>query len=424
MSASSKPKFMNTKFIAAVMIAAASSFSAAAQDSKPGSQKPNKNVPSVRLSEGGWASQDASQIHQKAIVVDTHGDIFSDQIGSGIDLGKRQKGGNFDLVRAKEGGLDVQVFSIWCDERHGFNRAMQEIDSLESLIKRYPKRIALATNASELQNAVAKGQLAAMIGVEGGHMIENSLERLNQLAERGMVYMTLTWNNSTSWATSAADETKNPSLSPKGLSRQGESIIKRMNELGVMVDLSHVGEATFYDALKVTKKPVIASHSCAYALNPHSRNLKDDQLKAIAKNGGVVFVNFYSGFLDSTYYRKQAAFLKRHATELESLTKQYDSKYKAEALLSAKYKDEVEGMRAPLSLLVDHIDHMVKVMGEDHVGLGADYDGAESYPTQLGDVTGYPALTQALLEKGYSTARVNKILGGNFIRVLKANKGK
>lgn len=371
----------------------------------------------------GALAQDGRSIHEKAIVVDTHGDILSDQISSGIDLGKRQKGGNFDLVRAREGGLDVQVFSIWCDERHGFDRAMQEIDSLESLIKRHPSKIALATNAAELQDAVKQGRLAAMIGVEGGHMIENSLDKLDELARRGMIYMTLTWNNSTPWATSAADETRKASLPSKGLSEQGRQIISRMNELGVMVDLSHVGEATFYDALKASTKPVIASHSSAYALNPHSRNLKDEQLKAIARNGGVVFVNFYSGFLDSTYSKKQAAFLKRHAEEMARLTKEYDSKYKAESVLAVKYKDEVESMRAPLSLLVAHIDHMVQVMGEDHVGLGADYDGAESYPVHLDDVTGYPALTEALLKKGYSAGRIEKILGGNFIRVLKANKG-
>ncbi|HEY0897402.1 MAG TPA: dipeptidase [Sphingobacteriaceae bacterium] len=369
-------------------------------------------------------AQDARSIHNQAVVVDTHGDILSDQIGSGIDLGKRQPGGNFDLIRAREGGLDVQVFSIWCDERHGFKRAMQEIDSLESLIRRYPSKIALATNAAELQRVVKSGRLAAMIGVEGGHMIENSLERLDELAKRGMIYMTLTWNNSTPWATSAADESKKTGLQHKGLTEQGKKIVSRLNELGVMVDLSHVGETTFYDALKVTTKPVIASHSSAYALNPHSRNLKDAQLKAIARNGGVVFVNFYSGFLDSTYSNKQAAFLRRHAEEMERLTREYDSKYKAEAVLSVKYKDEVEGMRAPLSLLVEHIDHMVNVMGEDHVGLGADFDGAESYPVHLDDVTGYPAITEALVKKGYSAKRIEKILGGNFIRVLKANKGK
>ena len=371
------------------------------------------------------SAQDAKQIHKKALVVDTHGDILSDQIGSGIDLGKRQPGGNFDLVRAREGGLDAQVFSIWCDERHGFERANREIDSLEALIKRYPSRIALVRSASELHKAAKRGQLAAMIGVEGGHMIENRIDYLDSLAKRGMIYMTLTWNNSLPWASSAADETKKgAALANKGLTDQGRKIVKRMNELGVMVDLSHVGEQTFYDALEVTNKRVIASHSSAYALNPHSRNLKDDQLRAIAKNGGVVFVNFYSGFLDPKYFGKQAGFLKRHANKVAELTGQYDSKYKAEAVIAAKYKDEVEDMRAPLSLLIDHIDHMVKVMGDDHVGLGADFDGAESYPKQLDDVTGYPAITAELLKRGYSTASVNKILGGNFIRVLKANKGK
>ncbi|HEY1025905.1 MAG TPA: dipeptidase [Sphingobacteriaceae bacterium] len=370
-------------------------------------------------------AQDAKKIHQKAIVIDTHGDILSDQISSGIDIGKRQSAGNFDLVRAREGGLDAQVFSIWCDERHGFKRAIREIDSLNSLIRRYPSKIALVTNASQLRSAVKKGQMAAMIGVEGGHMIEGRMDYLDSLANRGMIYMTLTWNNSTHWATSAADETsRKEQLKQKGLTGQGKEIIRRMNELGVMVDLSHVGEATFYDAIAASDKPVIASHSSAYKFNTHSRNLKDDQLRAIAKNGGVVFVNFYTGFLDSTYSRKQADFLKRHAAEMETLTKQYDSKYKAQAEIYNKYKSEVEDMRAPLSLLIDHIDHMVKVMGEDHVGLGADYDGAESYPKQLDDVTGYPVITAALLERGYSAKTINKILGENFIRVLKANKGR
>lgn len=373
----------------------------------------------------GATAQKAKQIHERAIVVDTHGDILSDQISSGIDLGRRQTVGNFDLVRAKQGGLDAQVFSIWCDERHGFKRAIQEIDSLNALIMRYPEKIALVTNSKQLKSAVSEGKMAAMIGVEGGHMIENRMDYLDSLANRGMIYMTLTWNNSTPWATSAADETsKKTVLERKGLTEQGKKIVERMNELGVMVDLSHVGEQAFYDAIAVTKKPVIASHSSAYKFNRHSRNLKDEQLKAIAKTGGVVFVNFYSGFLDSTYSKKQNDFLKRHAAEMEALTKKYDSKYKAQAEINAKYKSEVEAMRAPLSLLIDHIDHMVKVMGEDHVGLGADYDGAESYPTQLDDVTGYPAVTAALLKRGYTEKAINKILGENFIRVLEANKGK
>lgn len=368
-------------------------------------------------------AQTGAKLHQKAIVVDTHGDIISDQIKSGIDIGIRQARGDFDLVRAKEGGLDVQVFSIWCDESGGYAMANQQIDSLEALVKRHPDKISLVRNAAELKLAVKQGKLAGLIGVEGGHMIEDRLDYLEDLAGRGMTYMTLTWNNSTTWASSAADETsKSKTLKNPGLSDLGKQIVKRMNELGVIVDLSHVGEKTFYDAIAVSKKPVMASHSSAYIFNAHSRNLKDDQIRAIAKTGGIIFVNFYSGFLDSTYYVKQARFNAVHKDELESLTKKYNSKDKASEEIKAKYHQELEDMRAPLSLLIDHIDHIVKLVGSAHVGLGADFDGAESYPKGLDDVSKYPLITEALLQRGYSPTDVKNILGANFIRLLKMVK--
>lgn len=369
-------------------------------------------------------AQPASDLHKKAIVVDTHGDILSDQIRSGIDVGTRQPKGNFDLFRAREGGLDVQVFSVWSDDKGDFKLANRQIDSLQALIRRHPNLIQQVRTSKELKNAIKKGKMAALFGVEGGHMIEGRLDYLDSLAERGMTYMTLTWNNSTPWASSAADETNNKtSLKQVGLSDQGKSIIKRMNELGVIVDLSHVGEQTFYDAIKASAKPVMASHSSAWKFNHHSRNLKDEQIKAIADNGGVIFVNFYSGFLDSTYSRKQKEYNQRHAGELAKLTDTYKSKSKAQAEIDQRYRSELEAMRAPLSLLIDHIDHMVKLTSADHVGLGADYDGAESYPAMLDDVSGYPHVTEALLKRGYSGKDVMKILGGNFIRLLKANKG-
>ena len=197
-----------------------------------------------------------------------------------------------------------------------------------------------------------------------------------------------------------------------------------MNELGVIVDLSHVGETAFYEAIKVSVKPVIASHSSAYVFNAHQRNLKDDQIRAIAKTGGVVFVNFYSGFLDSTYSPKQKRFNASHKSEFDVLNKKYQSPSKASAEIDVKYRQELEDMRAPLSLLIDHIDHLVKLVGADHVGLGADFDGAESFPKGLDDVSNYPLITEALLQRGYSHKNVKKILGANFIRLLKANQGR
>lgn len=369
------------------------------------------------------AAQTAKTLHQKAIVVDTHGDILSDQIKSGIDIGIRQMSGNFDLLRAKEGGLDVQVFSVWSDHTGGFDQANRQIDSLDALIKRHPDLITKVSTASALKSAVKQGKIAALVGVEGGHMIEDKIENLEALARRGMTYMTLTWNNSTPWSSSAYEETfKRDSLKQIGLSEFGKKIIKRMNDLGVIIDLSHVGETTFYDAIKISTKPVMASHSSAYVFNAHQRNLKDEQIKAIAKTGGVVFVNFYSGFLDSTYTLKRKQYNERHKTELAQLASKYHSLTRASEEINTKYRHEIEDMRAPLSLLIDHIDYMVKLVGADHVGLGADYDGAESYPKGLDDVSKYPLVTEALLRRGYSGKELRKILGGNFIRLLSEAK--
>ncbi|HVV56447.1 MAG TPA: dipeptidase [Mucilaginibacter sp.] len=380
----------------------------------------------------GARAQNAHDIHFNAILVDTHNDAISNELITKLDLSKRQTIGNLDLVRAKEGGLDVQVFSIWCGAEYGkgtaFKFANREIDSLYALIKRNPGRMVLARNAAELERGVAKKEFVAMIGVEGGHMIEDNMSYIDALAKRGMRYLTLTWNNSTSWATSAADETHHLDSLKRaghvGLNDFGRQVVHRLNDLGVMVDVSHVGEQTFYDVLATTDKPVIASHSCAYALDPNQRNLKDAQLKALAKNGGVVFVNFYSGFLDSTYAHKESVFLHRHRVELDSLKKVYHDADLAKIRLNAIYKSESDQVRPPLSQLIKHIDYIAKLIGVDHVGIGSDFDGAESYPLGMDDVSDYPKITEELLKLHYSKADIDKILGGNFIRVLKANTGK
>jgi membrane dipeptidase len=375
------------------------------------------------------SAQTQRQKHQKSILVDTHNDVISNELITKLDLSKRQSTGNFDLIRADEGGLDVQVFSIWCGEDYGkgtaFNFANREIDSLYALIKRNPARMVLIHNSAELEKAVAKKQFGAMIGVEGGHMIEDRMDYIDALAKRGMCYLTLTWNNSTSWATSARDETHHrDSLKHLGLTDYGKQIVRHLNELGVMVDVSHVGEQTFYDVIATSTKPVIASHSCAYALNPNQRNMKDAQLKALAKNGGVIFVNFYSGFVDSTYMPKVSRFLHKHRAELDSLTKIYHDHDLANIRLNAIYKSESDQIRPPLSLLIKHIDYIVKLIGVDHVGIGSDFDGAESYPLGMDDVSDYPKITAELLKLNYKTEDIDKILGGNFIRVLRANTGK
>ncbi|SOD14924.1 membrane dipeptidase [Pedobacter xixiisoli] len=368
------------------------------------------------------AAQDAGKIHQKAIMVDTHGDILYNQIQSGIDIGKLQTTGNFDLVRAKQGGLDAQIFSIWCDEKGGFDLANRQIDSLYALIKRYPSQIALVSDARQLENAVKQNKLAALIGVEGGHMIESDLGKLEALAKRGMIYLTLTWNNSTPWASSAAEETKGKITKP-GLNDFGKSVVKKLNDLGVLVDLSHVGEQTFYDAIQASSKPILVSHSCAYAINPVPRNLKDEQIKAVGKNGGVISINFYSGFLDATYAQKQQAFLTKYKDELKMLSDKY-GRSKAIDTLIFNHLREAEAIKPNIEKVVDHINHVVKLIGIDHVGIGADFDGAESFPQGMNSVADFPKVTEALLKRGYSEADIQKILGGNFVKLLKANKGK
>jgi membrane dipeptidase len=307
---------------------------------------------------------------------------------------------------------------------------------------RNPGKIKKIANSTELLQTIKEKKLAAMFGVEGGHMIENNLTNLDNFYKRGVRYMTLTWNNSTDWATSALDETTAPpnelrsfplsgtpegrtlkdSARKKGLTEFGKQVVKRMNELGMMVDLSHVGETTFWDAINTTTKPVIVSHSCVYSLCPHRRNLKDEQIKAVGKNGGVIHLNFFSGFLDSSYDRRNNAFNKSHRAERDSLLKINPEPYFADVILFEKYHEEVKALRPSLSLLLDHLDYIVKLVGVDHVGLGSDFDGINSAPQQLDDVTAMPLITKELLKRGYSKKDIRKILGGNFLRIFKANQ--
>jgi membrane dipeptidase len=232
--------------------------------------------------------------------------------------------------------------------------------------------------------------------------------------------MTLTHNTAPSWATSAADETTKPDLQHKGLTDFGKQVVKRMNELGMMIDVSHVGEQTFRDIISISSKPIIASHSCVYNLTPHRRNLKDEQIKAIAKNGGVIQLNFNPGFIDSTAGKMEELFFQKHAAEIDSLVKSGMKGFYTEDYIVAKYAEEANNIRPPLSMLIQHIDYIVKLVGVDYVGLGSDFDGINITPKQLDDVTSYPLITKALVEKGYS----KKILGGNLLRVLKANEKK
>jgi membrane dipeptidase len=376
---------------------------------------------------GKLYGQDVTRLHEKAVVVDSHNDILTacieKQVSMDADLrGKTQS----DLSRFKQGGVDVQMFSVWCDgnKPDPFGWANREMDTLYAVAGRNPDKIVIVKSWKELQQAIRQKKLAAMFGVEGGHMISNDLQHLEQLYNRGMRYMTLTWNNSTSWATSAMDEsTKKDSLAAthKGLTDFGKEVVRKMNELGVIVDVSHVGEQTFWDVIATSTKPVIASHSNVYPLCPVFRNLKDDQIRAIAKNGGVIQLNFFSGFVDSNFQQKEKAFMARHKTEIDSLKRAGMQYEYAVTTIMNQYPAEATAARPTLDMLLQHLDYIVHQAGVDHVGLGSDFDGISSSPQQLDDVTSYPVITQALLKRGYSKRDVKKILGGNFLRVLKAN---
>lgn len=329
------------------------------------------------------------KVHQDAFFVDTHNDVLSTATMNGLNIEENLiSKTHSDLDRMNRAGIDLQIFSIYCDDTYGngtaYKRAIREIDSLTAIANRNPTRIKIIHSPSELSRHPKFMQ--AMMGVEGGHMIEDNLSNIDTFYNRGARYLTLTWNNSTSWATSAADESKgNLNGRKAGLNEFGEEVVKKMNKLGMMVDVSHVGEQTFWDVIRISTKPVIASHSSVYSLCPVPRNLKDDQIKAIAKNGGVIHINFNPGFIDKNYNK------------------------------------ETHPARPPISMIIDHINYIVKLVGVDYVGIGSDFDGIDETPAEMDGVQDFPKLTKALLKAGYSKADVRKILGENFLRVYEKN---
>ncbi len=370
------------------------------------------------------AAQKINNLHYKAVVADTHNDCLSSLTLEGLDISLPLKEGHSDLYRWKKGGLDVQFFSVWTGEKARsaqgfFHDAMEEIDSLTQIVQRNLGRMLMARNMKEVKKGIRQKKLVSLIGVEGGHMIENDLNRLQTLYDRGMRYLTLTWNNSTDWASSAKDETEKPAALPhKGLTEFGRQVVKRMNELGVLVDLSHTGEQTFYDALAVSTKPVLLSHSSVWNICPVFRNLKDEQIQAVAKNRGVICINFYSGFIDSNYARKSDELEGARGRQIrDSLRLLYDS-VTTRKMWRQFFASELEKYRPTLAQMVDHIDYIVNLVGDDYVGIGSDYDGVSSLPRGLEDVTTYPAITEELIKRGYSKKSIRKILGRNVLRVM------
>jgi membrane dipeptidase len=287
--------------------------------------------------------------------------------------------------------------------------AREQFAIIEAMIARYPDTFAAARTAADIERIHADGKIACLIGVEGGHMIENSLGTLREFYDRGARSLGLTHGETIEWADSATDDAEHGGLTPFG-----ESVIRELNRLGMLVDLAHVSHETMRDALRISRAPVIASHSSAYALAPHNRNVPDDVLKLIRENGGVVMVNFYSG-----YVVPEGARIMAKNFELEREYKaRYPDKAEYEAAMKA-WLEEHPIPRGTVHTVVDHIDHIVKVAGIDHVGIGSDFDGIDKTPEQLDDVSCYPYLTQALLDRGYTAEQIHKIMGGNLLRALR-----
>jgi len=362
----------------------------------------------------------AMKLHREAIVIDTHNDITSAITDQGFDMGARDTSGRTqtDIPRMKEGGLDADFFAIYVSANYARNggsarRAMDMIDGVYEQARRHPESLEMAFTADDIRRVHKTGKIAALMGIEGGHAIEDSLSALRQFYRLGVRYMTLTHSNTNNWADSSGD-INNPNVKHhNGLTDFGREVVREMNRLGMMVDISHVADKTFWDAIEVSQAPVIASHSSARALTDVPRNMTDDMLKAVAKKGGVVMVNFGKGFVNTKYVKP--------SPETQAKMDEVRSLYSGDP---AKMREELRKLQGPsprvtLEMLIDHFVHIAKVAGIDHVGIGSDFDGVGGQlPEGMEEISKLPAITYELLKRGYSDADVKKVLGENFLRTM------
>jgi membrane dipeptidase len=370
----------------------------------------------------------ARQIHDSALVVDTHADTPQRFLDEGFDIGSTdpQDIGHLSLDKARRGNLGAEFFSIWVEPETNQGRFARHtfdlIDSVYEQVARHPDRMMMAFSVADIERAHREHKLAALMGIEGGHSIENDMHLLRDYYRLGVRYMTLSWSNTNEWADSSGDIDDVKVPHHNGLTDFGKEVVMEMNRLGMMVDISHVADKTFWDAIATSKAPVIASHSSARALVDTPRNMTDEMLGAVAKNGGVVQVNFYSGFDDADFRKAMEAQAKDQAAAIRN----YIDQLKAEGK-PVNYVDvnriERQWMakipRPPLKSLIDHIDHIAKIAGMDHVGLGSDFDGVSgATPEGIDSAADLPKITEALVERGYDASDIHKILGGNLLRVF------
>ena len=361
--------------------------------------------------------QKAHEIHRKAIVIDLHADTPGRLLDEHIDWSKRLPDGHVDIPRMKEGGLGAEFWSIWVDPKFAPNylaRAVAEIDAVYAAVEKNPKDIAMATTAADIRRLHKEGKIAALMGVEGGHAMEDDLGVLNIFYRLGARYMTLTWANNNNWADASTEPAKH-----NGLTAFGKDVVRRMNDLGMMVDVSHVSDKTFYDVLEVSRVPVIASHSSCKVFANVARNMTDDMIRALAKNGGVIHINFHEGFLEQKYIDARAPL----SAEFDKQEEEATAKFKGDPIGLAREMRRVTAAqearlpRPTVSTVADHIDHVKKLVGVDHIGIGSDFDGARM-PKGLDSVDMLPNLTAELLRRGYTEVDLVKILGGNTLRVM------
>src|SRR3989454_3977721 len=363
----------------------------------------------------------AKQIHERAIVIDTHDDTPQRLLfDKNFNIGPRNKDGHVDIPRMREGGLDALFFSIWVPSDltgpPAVKRAMDLIDAVREAARTHPNDLRLATTAADVRKAAADHKIAALMGMEGGHMIDDDLRLLRLYAALGVRYLTLTHFKNNNWADSSTDKPAH-----NGLTAFGRDVVRELNRLGVMVDISHVADKTFYDALAVTTAPVIASHSSCRVIANHPRNMTDEMLRAVAKNGGVVMINYHAGFLSEEFRSASAKESGNIVVKMDAMSKKCGGNEACTTMEGERIDHEAmmsgELPKVSWEKIIEHIDHAVKIAGADHVGLGSDFDGA-TMPLGMEDASKLPKITDALLKKGYSEADVQKILGGNILRVM------
>jgi len=385
-----------------------------------GAEKPAQAGAGAKDRQPVKVTDEALRIHREAILVDGHNDLpyqfrhKGDLSFRQFDIARPQPKLHTDIPRLRQGGVGAQFWSAYVSTQTmktgtSVKETLEQIDVIQRMVQQYPDTFAMAYSVDDIFRIRKEGKIASLIGVEGGHSIDNSLGVLRMYYALGVRYMTLTHTESLDWADSATDKPKSG-----GLSAFGEQVVQEMNRLGMLVDISHVSGNTMKHVLRVTKAPVIASHSSAYALAEHPRNVPDDVLHLVAKNGGVVMVNFYPGFIVPEGARA--------SKEMFRIYREFKDKYGNEAELQAafeQWRKEHPFPTGSVHTLVDHIEHIVNTAGVDHVGLGSDFDGITVVPKQLEDVSCYPNITQELLNRGHKKEEIIKILGGNLLRVFR-----